>query len=426
MTRLMEPRIVVIGAGIAGLAAARALVANGVKPVVLEARQRVGGRIWTDRSLGTPVDMGASWIHGHRGNPITRLAKMSGAATLDSDEAEFPIHSADGTVFAEKLVAQSEKRFAALRRAVEKSARRHHSLLDAIQDVDPDVLDDPLVRLHMAIEIEFDAGGALNALSATEWDKDEKFSGSDLLIPRGYDQIPIHLAQNLNIIFGNPVSKVTVQPNGVSICTGGTEIEADACICTVPLGVLKSSDICFEPGLPKEVLEAIRKIGIGHANKIAFRLQGDWPSGLPLSIGSADGRGGRYPYLMNLDALDPGCGVMVTYAVGAFSESFQNQTDAEVAGDVQKLIDQLFGRGRLRVAEVLVSRWTTDRYSQGSYSFAAVGAGRQDFQAFADFANPRCAFAGEHTHPDYRGTVHGAWLSGEAAAQRILAALTHA
>ena len=94
--------VLILGAGIAGLAAARALVDEGRSVIILEARNRVGGRMWTDTSMGLPLDLGASWIHGVNGNPITKLAKQFGAKTVPTDDENGIVFRSDGSEMSDR------------------------------------------------------------------------------------------------------------------------------------------------------------------------------------------------------------------------------------------------------------------------------------------------------------------------------------
>ena len=97
-SRPSRGQVVVIGAGMAGLAAARQLADAGVDVTVLEARERIGGRMWTDTSLGMPIDLGAAWIHGTKGNPLVALANQAGAATVETDWDDIVVFDARGEV----------------------------------------------------------------------------------------------------------------------------------------------------------------------------------------------------------------------------------------------------------------------------------------------------------------------------------------
>ncbi len=412
-------KVVVIGAGLAGLAAARTLADAGCDVTILEARDRIGGRIWTDRSLGAPVNMGANWIHGTVGNPLTKLAQDTGSVLAETTFGH-TIVSAGGVGFDDQTRARAAATFEKIKRDVHARARPGESVATVLARVAPDATSDPLLRHHLAVEMEWDAGGALHTLSATEWDNWTTLLGPHPMIANGYDRLPQHLAQGLRISFGEFVFNIEMSDTGVAVEHTSGVVEADACICAIPLGVLKAGAVRFGPGLPSALCDAIAQLGFGHVNALAIRLT-DSLDDPPEFVGHVGLRGDRYPYLLNLDHLSPGSRVMVTYAVGDFGLEIESWSDEAIAADVGAALRSIFGAGVPAIEAIGVSRWTNDPFARGSYSFASPTAGKTAFAAFAQSGHRRLAFAGEHTHPEFRGTAHGALLSGERAAARVFA-----
>lgn len=412
-------RVVVIGAGIAGLAAATYAKRLGAEVVVLEARERLGGRVFTDRSLGAPVDLGAAAIHGAIGNPLTALAQAASAQAVPLDYNSIACYLANGTRIADDEFEAAAERFEGLRRAVRAGAADGESLAQTLRRIAPRALEDPMLALHAGVEFEFDIGGSLEEIGATKLDDNKPFDGGDLILPRGFDQLVRFLAGGLEIRFGLPVQHVTASNSGVRVGGAFGAIDADHCICTIPIGVLKSGAIEFDPGLPTSIVEAIDRVGAGHVTKIALRFDRVFWDRDPLYIGYASGRPGRFPYVLNLHAMHRDANILVTFALGDHDHGIKARTDADISRDAVAMLRDIYGEAVGDPSGVLVTRWNTDPFSLCSYSFATAQTRRADFDAFCEVVCGRLHFAGEHTIADHRGTAHGAYLSGKRAAKGI-------
>ncbi len=226
-------RVVVVGAGMAGVAAARALVDSGVEATVLEARDRIGGRVFTDSSLGPPLDLGASWIHGVRGNPITAIADAAGIERLPTDDENWIVRD------------------------------------DAGRDVAPDDLPADFVEV---VEIENEYGADVDQLAPGFDTEDREFGGGDVVFPGGYSQIIDRVAAGLDIRTGEVVARVDVGSGSVTVTSTGGDTLADAVVVTLPLGVLQAGSVEFAPALPPAKLAAIDRLGMGHLSKLYLRF----------------------------------------------------------------------------------------------------------------------------------------------------------
>ena len=411
--------VAIIGAGVAGLAAGQALHQSGAKVVLLEARERIGGRIWTDHNLGVPVDMGAASIHGTKGNPIRKIAKRLGIRRQKADFDSYVCFLQDGSRVEDAMIDATEKKFRKRVKKLRRAAQPDETLADTVNRTCPELLSDPLLRMQVAIELEFDVGGPLACLSATHWDDDSLFKGPDLHLPDGYDAIAAHLAEGLDIRLSQIVRAIKRSETSVRIETDGEEIEADYCICTVPIGVLKAQSIAFEPSLPAAIQSAIDAIGAGNADKVALKFDTVFWDNDAEYIGYAGDERGRYPYLLNLNTIIPGCNILVSYAVGDFGRAWQGQDDETIQADLLTMLADIYGDAVPEPHAMLISRWTQDPFSRCSYSYAALPASKADFRTLQSIVDDRLLFAGEHTSGRYRGTVHGAYLSGIRAAEAI-------
>jgi monoamine oxidase len=407
---------------VAGLAAARDLTAQGFEVTVLEGRDRIGGRIWTDRSLGVPMDMGASWIHGPDGdNPITPLARAAGVPTFVTEDDRVVVYRPDGEPVTdgelERAEAQYEQLLDRLARYSE-SQDRDLSIAAALRAIAPDALDDPLLRYHLTSWLEFDAGGDIEELSAWYWNEDETFPGADVILPGGYDAVVNNLAQGLPIKLNHIVDTITHTDHGVAIATHQGEFTADYAVITLPLGVLQSGTVTITPDLPPPMRRSLAKLQMGHVNKVVLQFPRSFWDETQQYFGYANPEKGKYSYFLNARTFSD-APILMTFGFGRAGLDLENQTEAAIASEVMSVLRTLFGPNIPELERLLVSRWTADPFSRGSYSYAAVGATPDDFTTLGRSVNGVLFFAGEHTHQLYRGTVHGAYLSGQRAAAQV-------
>ncbi len=379
-------RVLVVGAGIAGLAAARALADRGVHGVVLEARERIGGRIWTANVAGQPVDLGACWIHGPRGNPIAQLARRwkLPLEKTEWDRIWFPgapsAHVWEAVIRAKTLTA----------------AVGSGSVAEAIPQ---HWLSDPLMRWALCYEIAQEYGEDPEHLSLKHWRDDDDFEGGDFMFPRGYGELVGHLGRGLQVRTGHVVQAIRYGGRRVAIETNSGTYEAERAIVTLPLGVLKVGSVVFDPELPERKQRAIRRLGVGVLNKLAFVFdQPFWPNGTHVV--------GRYgPYSMLT--------VHGRTLVGMAGGGVSRLTVPEAPEDVLQSI------GAPRPLGTIATRWDEDAFARGATSVVPPGGKSKDFDVLAS-PSGNLSFAGEATSRAHRGTVHGAYLSGQRAAQEVL------
>jgi polyamine oxidase len=405
--------VVVIGAGFSGLAAARRLAGAGLRVTVLEARDRIGGRTRTDTSLGVPIDLGASWIHGTDGNPLVGLADEVGAKTVETDFDNFVLLDRHGAVDPGAAAAASAdwERISGQIETLSEDAGGSASLADGLAGIAN--LDDPLVAWIVTSQIAGEYAADPNQLSLRWFGSEGQFKGPDVILPGGYMELSRHLARGLNIRQGAEVTRIAHGGAQVRIETSQGTVTADRVIVTVPLGVLKAGTIAFDPPLPEPKRHAIERLGFGLLNKVVVAFDKPfWPESRPM-IGLV---GADQPVTDLVNGLIfAGTPLLVGLRGGAAAWSRESLSDGQAVGQLITALDAPEPTG------ALVTRWASDPYARGSYSFIAVGSSPDDMRALAEPASERLMFAGEATNPEFFGTVHGAYMSGMREAERILA-----
>lgn len=385
-------KVIVVGAGAAGLAAARTLHEHGVTVLVLEARERAGGRAYTVRtsSGGYPVELGAEFIHG-QADATMRLLRECGEATLEIGETLDEVWEATERV---------------LQRVDLNGA---DSSVDAfLRNVDTPDAD----RARMLIE-GFDAAITSDAsilAIAKEWQS----SGNDTQArpAAGYEPIIRHLAQPLGdrIRYNAPVHEIAWSQAGVEV----DGIAAKYAIVTAPIGVLRSGGIRFTPELPQEKRRAIEAIAMGPVVKVVLEFRSVfWDEAffvVPPECG----------FRTVWSRLPERAPVLVAWAGGDAAARLAASASDPVAAALdacRKLFPHVDVRSELVRAHY--HDWQADPYARGAYSYLRVNGGDAR-ERLAEPVDGRLFFAGEASVPEDGGTVAGALDSGYRAAAQVL------
>ncbi|MBY4130272.1 FAD-dependent oxidoreductase [Rhodococcus fascians] len=423
---------IVVGAGISGLTAARILHGAGRRVLVLEARDRVGGRVWTVRADGDILDAGASWIHGIDNNPLAEAAHAFGIRTAEftvgsyqPDGRPIAYYSPTGTRLSEDEAARFaadvhdfDERFVGTiaespaRTAFGKAVEATLAQLDW----DNDRID--RVREFLGHRAEEQLGVDRGDLDAHGLD-DDAIDGDEVVFPDGYDELAVRLAQGLDVRHGHAVTHVGWSEDGVVVKTATQTFAAACAVITVPIGVLKSSDFIIEPPLPEPVSAALDRLEMNAFEKIFLRF--------PVKFWDEDvyvirrqGEAGRWWHSW-YDVTQPGGSpTLLTFAAGPCAQQTRHWSDERIGESVTDALRGIYGDLVVPPDTVYVTRWQYDPFSHGSYSYMTVGAQTRDHDDLATPIGGVLHLAGEATWTDDPATVTAALKSGHRAAERIL------
>lgn len=417
-------KVIVIGAGMAGIAAAKMLQKNGFDVIVLEGQNRLGGRIRSEEFEGSTIDFGASWIHGSIGNPITQLAKEYNIQTKDTDYDNVQLWNSKGQQLSEDykndIFKETDWIYAKAVRysnRQDKDVSMEESILAVLKEEESLSDEEKMALNWRTTTLEMNAGCDFSQMS-TWYGSNKGFGGMDKLFPGGYRQLIDKMAEGLIVQLQTTVTEIHYQRDQVIVSSDNKKWEADYCICTVPLGVLKKNNIKFSPPLPKEKQAAIdEKLNMGVLNKIAFKFpKVFWPNTNHF-IGHLSDKKGDFPIFLNW-AYYTKQPILLGFHVGDYAKELEKLSDEEIMNRGNKLFSKLF-KDALPIEAVARSKWSEHPFAYGSYSYIPVGAGDDGSNLLA---KPifRLLFAGEATFSKYPGTVHGAYLSGLREAERII------
>ena len=411
--------IVVIGAGISGLAAAKELNEKGFTVIVLEAQDKVGGRLRTNRSLGIAFDEGASWIHGINGNPITTLAQEAGMTTFETiDDQSDACYDIGGVLRNPTTYDNAETELYSILGTLKNSGNATQSFETVFNNLYPAKANDRLWRYFLSAYVTFDTGD-LNNLSSLLYDEGEVFGGVEKIATNGYDTIANYLANGINIQLNQRVSKIDYSNNKAKVTHNGTITEADYVLVTVPLGVLKSGNIQFVPTLPTAKQTAIQKVGMNCVNKFLLTWNTAFWDDVQYISYTPEIRD-KFNYFVNVKKFHPSANALMTFAYADYARQTETMTDAQVIDEIMLHLKDIYGNNIPSPTNMLRTKWQANENSFGSYSYTAVGSEMRHFDDLAEEINDKLFFAGEHTSADYFSTAHGAYLSGIREADKII------
>ncbi|XP_078669778.1 peroxisomal N(1)-acetyl-spermine/spermidine oxidase-like [Branchiostoma floridae x Branchiostoma belcheri] len=476
-------KVVIIGGGMAGISAAQRLTAAGWTDVkIVEARDRPGGRMWTQRLGPNIIELGANWIHGSEGNPIYKLAEdhnlLKNTARLQTFNARYRLRGdtfmpggqvIDREVVQEFLHMYEELIEECCKFFLEKKTPHHpdESVGNYLEQEFPKRLNqstdnDDVKRLKMALfkqhlkqETFINGCHSMKEVGLQYFGEHVCFAGGNINLPDGYDTVFGVLLKDILsgcILYNKQVKcvlwdQVEADTNSSSaechprhavsiVCEDGEILKADHVIITVPLGFLKKHASTFlQPPLPEKKLRSIAKMGFGVVDKIFLEYEKPfWEAGSPgfQLVCREDETEPSCPeewykklYIFYVDPKAPN--FVFCWLSGEEALHMETLPEEEVAHKIVEVLRRFTGNDEIPLPQRLVrSRWGSDPLTCGSYSFMAVGASGEDIDTIAEplysphTGEPVVQFAGEATHRLYQSTVHAAYLSGQREADRLI------
>ncbi|MFL6790001.1 MAG: flavin monoamine oxidase family protein [Bradyrhizobium sp.] len=405
-----EADIVVVGAGAAGIAAARRVMAANRKVIVVEAASQIGGRCQTDNStFEVPFDRGARWMHNPETNPMIKLARAAGLDVM-------PAPSGQKIRIGRRNArpGETEELLAALvraNRAIDDASRRFDA---SCASVLPKDLGDWAGTAEFVLGADF-SGKDLKDVSVVDKARAQDRNAA-IACRQGLGTLIAKLGEQVPLSLSTPASRVSWSNRDVVVETPAGKIVARAAVVTVSSNVLAAGNIKFAPDIPKRALDAAAKLSLGSYDRIALQMPGN-----PLGLARDDilieqSNSTRTALLYANMGSSSLCSIDVA---GSFGRDLSAQGEQAMVAFAVEWLTKLFGsEAAAAVKKSSATRWNASPFVLGAMSAAAPGT-QSSRKILAEPIG--CMYlAGEATHETLWGTIDGAWESGERAAEAAL------
>lgn len=420
---------IIVGAGVAGLTAAQHLHDAQQKVLILEAKSRLGGRVYTSYDWGFATDLGASWIHAIENNPLMPLVGKQSIVINSYNNSDpvamlsnFALYDSQGKPVSKKALSW----FSTLTREFLDYCQTRNKMISFAQNFttftqQKKIDEEQRALLHYALEniYTYEFADNLTKLSRNVYSVYEAStaSGDNALVPNGYFQIFRQFTQHIPIHLNQIVSQIDYNANGVKIITQNDTYHAKQVIITVPLGVLKANTIQFHPALPMEKQAAISKLQMGNYEKLYLLFDQvfwdkdkEWIGMLPKNEHEAFNIFNYYKYTKKP--------VLIVFTSGKLARDMEK---GHLTDWVMKRLRLIYGDHIPKPIKNKKTHWGSDPFTLGSYSYLPMNVDKSVIATLAKPVAGRLYFAGEATSTTDPSTVHGAYLSGIRAADEILA-----
>lgn len=413
-------KVLIIGAGISGLTAAKRLKSRGVDVEIIEAKNRIGGRAYTTMLGDNPIDVGASWFHDYKYNPLYKKGKKTlNFTAIETSYSNYQGYNADGTPHTQEQltkIATFEKR---VQQIIQSSSRMLDdvSLSSQLFRQFNGLTEEDKILYNQVVNdlIEQEYAISTNELSAKWFDWGFWKDSGDVIPINGMIQIVDLLAQGLNITQNCVVQSIDYTSSVVKVQTNLGEKTADKVLVTVPVGVLKSNTISFNPALPSNKITAIQKINMGSYTKTYLEFPSVfWPGERDwLTQAQPIDQFGQWSEWFSLYRCTGGAKILLGFNAGNFSKTLETTcTDQQIIAQAMVSLKKIFGSNIPDPIRTFTSRWYTDPYARGSYSSLGIGATPNTRIDLMMPINNKVYFSGEATSALHASTLKGAYKSG--------------
>lgn len=425
---------VIIGGGISGLAAATQLHQKKYNILILEARDRVGGRIWSMNRWGTALDLGASWLHGVDNNPISPLIAESSIKTMptsyNSEDYQkklddMVLYDETGKQIPQQEIDTTTPLLLNFDPFIEHLSNRKISLQTAFnlyvtkENIKGRQLKILTYQILSSYVYEFADDLDKLSIDIEKTHENSSVSGKQVIFPSGYIQLVNKLAQDIPIKLNQIVKKIDYTNPIIEIETQNHTYYARSVIITVPVSILNAKKIAFNPQLPTDKIQACSQIKMGTYdkvfllfNKVFWDKEKEW-------IGLIQSNS-KLPVfdIMNYYKFSK-LPILLVFNAGKQAELFENISDKQIIKNIMKELRIIYGKSIPEPSAYVITRWNKDPYSLGSYSHLPTGVSSDNYKIIAKPIKNRLFFAGEATSLIDPATVHGAYSSGIRAAEEV-------
>lgn len=445
------PKVIIVGAGMSGISAGKRLSDARISDfMILEATDRIGGRIHKTKFAGVNVEMGANWVEGVNGkekNPIWTMANSTGGLNLRTFRSDFDhlasnTYKQDGGLYDDKFVEKIIERMDEVEESGTKLAGTLHlsgqedMSVMAMQRLNDHMPTGPARPVDMVIDyyqhdFEFAEPPRVTSLQNTVPLPTFDNFGDDVYFvadQRGFESVVYHVAGQYlktdkatgaivdpRLKLNTVVREITHFPSGVTVKTEDNNVyKADYVMVSASLGVLQSELIRFRPQLPSWKILSIYQFDMAVYTKIFLKFpRSFWPVGPGREFFLyASGRRGYYPVWQQFEKQYPGSNVLLVTVTDDESRRIEQQPDNQTMAEAVAVLRKMFpGADVPDATKILVPRWWSNKFYKGSFSNWPIGVNRYEYDLIRAPVG-RVYFTGEHTSENYNGYVHGAYLAG--------------